>query len=353
MEQVISKNKRIGIIVGVTVAAIIILLAAVFLLSPTHLITMDVNPSISIETNRLGRVVSVTGINDDAKAVLANYDSKGKALEDVVAEIADLLVVNGYLQNGTQDVLVTVRNDGAATENVDKMNAAISDYMQKKGISANISSRIENFTAEDVARAEQNQMSVGKMLLLEHLSGGDQAVFEQLKSMNITELNKAAEKVGVDLSELDGKSLDAPLTQEDINEIFEADDDNDALEDQADIAKDEADALEDEAEVAADAVKEQADIDADIAQDAADEEKEKAAAAKDAAKDAEDAEKERVKTEAEEAIEKEEERKAEEEATAEEAAEVEEAAADEAAEAAEVAEVDEVETPDAPEVDED
>ncbi|MEG0834178.1 MAG: hypothetical protein RR413_01925, partial [Christensenellaceae bacterium] len=75
MEQVISKNKRIGIIVGVTVAAIIILLAVVFLLSPTHLITMDVNPSISIETNRLGRVVSVTGINDDAKAVLANYDS--------------------------------------------------------------------------------------------------------------------------------------------------------------------------------------------------------------------------------------------------------------------------------------
>ncbi|MEG1656178.1 MAG: hypothetical protein RR292_01705, partial [Christensenellaceae bacterium] len=165
MEQAISKNKRIGIIVGVTVAAIIILLAAIFLLSPTHLITMDVNPSISIETNRLGRVVSVTGVNDDAKAVLANYDSKGKVLEDVVAEIADLLVINGYLQNGTQDVLVTVRNDGAAAENVDKMNATISDYMKKKGLSANISSRIENFTAEDAARAEQNQMSVGKMLL--------------------------------------------------------------------------------------------------------------------------------------------------------------------------------------------
>ncbi|MEG1473920.1 MAG: hypothetical protein RSC25_07360 [Christensenella sp.] len=340
MEKTASKGKKIGIITGAIVATVLIIFAAMFVLSPAHLITMDVNPSISIETNRLGRVVSVNGINDDAKAILANYNAKGKVLENVVSELADLLIVNGYLQNGTEDVLVTVRGDSEATANMDKMNSAIAGYMEQKGIKANISSRIENFTAEDIAKAEQQQMSVGKMLLLEHLSGGDPAVFTQLTNMNITELNKAASKKGVDLDELDGKSLDSPLTQKDIDEIFE-DSANEALENEADIAKDAADAKEEEAEVAADAAKEQSDVDADTAATAADEQAEKTAAEADAAKDAEDKQKEQVKADAEAAKDAEDERKAEEEAKAEEEREAAEAAEAEAAEAAEAEETEE------------
>ncbi|MEG1547460.1 MAG: hypothetical protein RR232_04985 [Clostridia bacterium] len=296
------KNKSGLMIAGIALVLVLLVSAYVFVIAPAHHFTIDVNPSISIETNRLGRVVSVTGINEDAQKLLENYNYASNELENVVEDISGLLIANGYLINGTGDVLVTVKQDGAAEENIQKLNACIAESLSKVGVAAKINSRVAEYSAEDVAMAEKYGVSVGKMLVLEYLAGGDEALLSQLTQMSIAELNEIAKAKGVDIDELSEESLTEPLTQEDINDMFEQDLDEldelddlaeeeedrleqeaERLEEEADRLADEADRLKDEAEEEADRLKEEADKLEEEAEKLADEAEELADSAKDAA----------------------------------------------------------------------
>jgi hypothetical protein len=45
---------------------------------PSNYISLDVNPSIEIQTNRLNQVVSINPVNEDAKQVMAGYQRQTK-----------------------------------------------------------------------------------------------------------------------------------------------------------------------------------------------------------------------------------------------------------------------------------
>ncbi|MEG0901089.1 MAG: hypothetical protein RSG96_03140, partial [Clostridia bacterium] len=260
MENSVSTVKKAWMVGGMVILAVVLAMAMWgYLTAPAHLMTVDVNPSISIETNRLGEVVSVTGINEDAQTLLAGYDPTGRELERVVEDLAALLLQNGYLKNGTDNVLVTVRGDEAAADNLALLNKGIVSYLEKKGIETNMISRIEQFTEADVAKAEKLGVSVGKLLVLEHLAGGDEALLVELAGLSMTELAKFAATKGIDFAELDGKSLDDPLTKADMEELFDADFNVEALEAaeaEEERLEEEREAAEEEAEKAEEAAEE-------------------------------------------------------------------------------------------------
>ena len=100
--------------------------------TPTAYISVDVNPSLELGINRFDRIVSVTGYNEDGKALADSLDLKymdySDALEVLLADqdmevyLSDnadvVLTVAGKSENQSSQILETVESCASSHENV-------------------------------------------------------------------------------------------------------------------------------------------------------------------------------------------------------------------------------------------
>lgn len=77
-------------------------------------ITLDVNPSIDIIMDENDKVVTVTPLNDDAQVVIGDMDFSGSSLDVTVNALIGSMLVNGYLDDIRNSILVSVENGDAA-----------------------------------------------------------------------------------------------------------------------------------------------------------------------------------------------------------------------------------------------
>ena len=82
-------------------------------------VTMDINPSVSLSLNKMGKVIKAEGINEDGKKLLEDNKLKGKSLENAIENISDLVIDNGYFSNENNHILVNV--EGEIKEDVSKV----------------------------------------------------------------------------------------------------------------------------------------------------------------------------------------------------------------------------------------
>lgn len=71
-------------------------------------VTVDINPSVTLTVNRLGRVKAVDTGNADAAALLTDVDLAGKRTQDALGTLADALADADYLTDADNTLLVTV-----------------------------------------------------------------------------------------------------------------------------------------------------------------------------------------------------------------------------------------------------
>ena len=71
-------------------------------LQPYSSIYLTITPTVQMDLNRQGTVVRLTGINEDGKALLEGYDSKGKDKVTVADELIDRAIEMGFLSEGGQ-----------------------------------------------------------------------------------------------------------------------------------------------------------------------------------------------------------------------------------------------------------
>lgn len=133
-----NRNKKMGLLI-VLLLVVGVTYGGFKLTGPSYSLTMDVNPSIEIISNRFDRVVEVNPLNDDAREMLKDFEIKDKDLARTIEDLADLMVLTGYISGG-EDNLVSIRvSDGDASEEVlNKLNEAIAAYLQNKQIEATI-----------------------------------------------------------------------------------------------------------------------------------------------------------------------------------------------------------------------
>lgn len=100
--------------------------------TPTAYISVDINPSLELGINRFDRIVSVTGYNEDGKALADSLDLKymdySDALESLLADqdmevyLSDnadvVLTVAGKSENQSSQILETVESCASSHENV-------------------------------------------------------------------------------------------------------------------------------------------------------------------------------------------------------------------------------------------
>ena len=80
-----------------------------YLFLPYGTVQMQINPLIQMTLSRSGRVIDLEGLNSDGKALLKDYNYKGKDAEQATDELADLAIEMNYLEDGGQIINVMIR----------------------------------------------------------------------------------------------------------------------------------------------------------------------------------------------------------------------------------------------------
>ncbi|NLY46152.1 MAG: hypothetical protein GX053_09225 [Tissierella sp.] len=185
-----KKNNKFGLVI-----AIALLVAIGFggfkLTEPSYALRMDVNPSIEIVSNRLNRVVEVNPLNDDAREMLKDYKIGNKDLKNTIEDLADLMVLTGYISGGKDNlVMITVEDDSANSDIVNKLNRAITAYLENKQIEATIVN--QSIPKENISEKTSKEIVAEKISELD-----DDLDFEKIADMTLRELMAYAESKNI------------------------------------------------------------------------------------------------------------------------------------------------------------
>ncbi len=155
------------------------------------IITLDVNPSISIDIDQNETVVAVQALNDDAEKVIGDMDLQGTDLDVTVNALIGSMLKNGYLDEAKNSILVTVENDDQARgdELKEQITNDIKKVFSEDGLEAAVLSQTLTEDEQIDALAEQYGISKGKAALIQELIGNDKTLtFESLAPLSVQEI---------------------------------------------------------------------------------------------------------------------------------------------------------------------
>ena len=202
-----KRSLRTLILAGAAVLAVAAAALAYYLLAPSGYLSLDVNPSIEIRTNRLDQVVAVTGANEDGKALLEGYRLTDRDLDDVIEDLVDRMILQGYLGDGkTNDVLITVDDDTVSAKTLDRVNAKVEDYVAYRNLTANVLSQKIDVSDDLLETASQHHVSAGKMAVIDRLVQRDSSLSpEDFADIRISDLVSYAKEKNISLELLEDR----------------------------------------------------------------------------------------------------------------------------------------------------
>ena len=192
-------------------------------------VIVDINPSITLTVNRLGRVKAMDTGNADAAALLADVDLAGARTQDALGTLTDALVDADYLTDADNTLLVTVESASAAR--AQKLGRAVYDAAQASAQQRQFSAAV---LCQQAADAEQTrtdadawQVSPGKAALAETIALQTQLDTAQaLSALPVQDLLVLAETYDVtfDAAQLYGTvSRDGYRSEDDVRMIVGGD----------------------------------------------------------------------------------------------------------------------------------
>lgn len=163
-------------------------------------ITLDVNPSLSISVDENDKVVTVTPLNDDAKTVIGTMDFTGSSLDVTVNALIGSMLVNGYLDDIRNSILVSVENgDAAKAASLQaQVSALISSAVGDGGFEASVLTQTVSATSESAAIAEQYGISEGKAeLILKVVAADPTLTVDSLANLSVNDISLIANSRGL------------------------------------------------------------------------------------------------------------------------------------------------------------
>ena len=192
-------------------------------------VIVDINPSVTLTVNRLGRVKAVNTGNTDAAALLADTDLQGERTQDALGTLTDALVDADYLTDADNTLLVTV--EGASAAWAQKLGKAVYDAAQASAQQRQFSAAVLCRQAADAEQtrtdADAWQVSPGKAALAETIALQTQLDTAQaLSALPVQDLLVLAETYDVtfDAAQLYGTvSRDGYRSEDDVRAIVGGD----------------------------------------------------------------------------------------------------------------------------------
>lgn len=158
-------------------------------------ITLDVNPSLNIVMDTSDKVIEVQPLNEDARTVIGDMDFAGANLDVTVNALIGSMLVNGYLDDIRNSILVSVENgDAAKAESLQaQVSALISSAVGDGGFEASVLTQTVSSTSESAALAEQYGISEGKAELILKVCAADATLTaESLAPLSVNDISLIA-----------------------------------------------------------------------------------------------------------------------------------------------------------------
>lgn len=168
--------------------------------SVASVITLDVNPSLNIVMDESDKVLEVQPLNDDAKTVIGDMDFAGSSLDVTVNALIGSMLVNGYLDDIRNSILVSVENgDSAKAESLQQqVSDLISSAVGDGGFEASVLTQTVTSTSESAALAEQYGISEGKAELILKVCAADPTLTaESLAPLSVNDISLIAGSRGI------------------------------------------------------------------------------------------------------------------------------------------------------------
>lgn len=163
-------------------------------------ITLDVNPSLNIVMDTSDKVIEVQPLNEDARTVIGDMDFAGANLDVTVNALIGSMLVNGYLDDIRNSILVSVENgDAAKAESLQaQVSALISSAVGDGGFEAAVLTQTVTATSESAAVAEQYGISEGKAeLILKVVAADPTLTVESLAPLSVNDITLIANSRGI------------------------------------------------------------------------------------------------------------------------------------------------------------
>ncbi len=158
-------------------------------------VSLDVNPSIELQVSKREKVLSCTGLNEEGALVLADMaggdDLKGAKLNVAVNALVGALVSQGYLEDLSSAVLISVedKDDQRAARLRMELTQWTDQALQQEASQAAVLSQTVTYSAQLEQQAKDNHISTGKAALVERVrSLNGSLTFEALSALSVEEL---------------------------------------------------------------------------------------------------------------------------------------------------------------------
>lgn len=162
---------------------------------------LDINPSIKINVNNRGRVISLEGLNEDGNNVLKDFNLKGKDFDDVIKNLVDDLILNGYLESEIDSAIIISQN-GEGNYQLEEIKEKIDNHLTQRSLNNKILTKpLEKEYDDDLL--EDLQMSGARIEIIEEIRKVDDTFTpEELTNMKVGDLLYVLRKSNVRFDDL-------------------------------------------------------------------------------------------------------------------------------------------------------
>lgn len=154
-------------------------------------VTVDVNPSVSLTVNRFNRVKEVTPLNADAEALLDGVDLKGTDVHRALETLTSELIEQEHLGGGKNAMLVSVENASfeRAAALCEKVVSAVKNISKTYQFSPAVLYQHISGKTELQTQAETLNVSVGKAVVADAVAAYlEGCPLERLSTLSIQDL---------------------------------------------------------------------------------------------------------------------------------------------------------------------
>lgn len=206
----IPKKKSYRYMRQLAAAAVLILILGIaggnYWLKADTIVSLDVNPSVSLELNRMERVVRAQALNEDGKAILGDMDLKGTDADVAVNALIGAMLKEGYLSEMENSVLLSVANDDSEKDR--KLQKKLLDSVQQAFEGASVQGAVlsQSLSKEDEEvrqLAKKYEISQGKAALALQLQRQTVKLsMADIAALSINDINLLVSSKGYALSDV-------------------------------------------------------------------------------------------------------------------------------------------------------
>ena len=196
---------------------------------------LDVNPSITLDVNRFGKVIRAKADNQDGRIILDDMDLRGTEIDVAMNALLGSMFKHGYLSQAQNILLISVNGkDEARTIALRQRISTDAEHTLETllGSGVVLEQTIDpDDDAEDIA--EQYGISPGKAALILRLMNDQPSwSIQELAAMPMSDLIRHCQAAGIDISHYLGE--DGEIIG-DLDSLFDDDDEDDDFDDEDDF----------------------------------------------------------------------------------------------------------------------